>query len=78
VAGGVLTHPIIAAHEERAHPVEAERVRAWRRARLASLGVPEAAALVLAEDPSFNIHELKQLLAKDCPLDTALRILWPA
>ena len=59
------------------HPLEAERVRAWRRARLATLGVPEGAALVLAEDPSFNIKELKQLLANGCPVATALRILWP-
>ncbi len=67
-----------AAQDHRAHPVEAEQVRAWRRARLASLGVSEAAALVLAEDPSFSVHELQRLLAKGCPVDTALRILWPA
>ena len=60
------------------HPSEAERVRAWRRTRLAALGVPEDVALVLAEDPSFSLHELKRLLADGCPLDTALRILWPA
>lgn len=70
--------PIIANHDPRAEPVEAERARAWRRARLAALGVSDATALVLAEDPSFSIHELKQLLAQGCPLDTALRILWPA
>jgi hypothetical protein len=58
-------------------PSEAERVRAWRRARLRALGVPEHVALVLAEDPSFSHHELKQLLVEGCPLGTALRILWP-
>jgi hypothetical protein len=58
-------------------PSEAERVRAWRRARLVALGVPEHVALVLAEDASSH-HELKRLLVQGCPLSTALRILWPA
>jgi hypothetical protein len=58
-------------------PSEAQRVRAWRRASLAALGVPDDVALVLAEDPSFSVHELKRLLAAGCPLGTALRILWP-
>jgi hypothetical protein len=57
---------------------EAERLRAWRRARLAALGVPEDVALFLAQDRSFSLHELKRLLAEGCPLGTALRILWPA
>ena len=57
---------------------EAERLRAWRRARLAALGVPEDVALFLAQDGSFSLHELKRLLAEGCPLGTALRILWPA
>lgn len=60
------------------HPSQAERLRARRRARLAALGVPEDVAPVLAQDPSFSVHELKRLLAHGCPLDTALRILWPA
>jgi hypothetical protein len=59
-------------------PSEDERVQAWRRTRLAELGVPEDVALVLAEEPSFSYHELKRLLAEGCPLDTAVRILWPA
>jgi hypothetical protein len=59
-------------------PSEDERVQAWRRTRLAALGVPEDVALVLAEERSFSHHELKRLLAEGCPLDTALRILWPA
>jgi hypothetical protein len=59
-------------------PSEEERVRAWRRTRLTALGVPEDAALILAEDPSFSHHELKRLLGHGCPLDTALRILRPA
>lgn len=59
-------------------PSEDERVQAWRRTRLAALGVPEDVALVLAEESSFSYHELKRLLAEGCPLGTALRILWPA
>jgi hypothetical protein len=59
-------------------PSEDERVQVWQRTRLAELGVPEDVALVLAEDRSFSHHELKRLLAEGCPLDTALRILWPA
>jgi hypothetical protein len=54
-----------------------EHVQAWRRTRLAALGVPEDVALVLAEERSFSHHELKRLLAEGCPLGTALRILWP-
>jgi hypothetical protein len=53
-------------------------VRAWRRARLTALGVPANVAILLAEDPSFSVDELKRLLADGCPLRTALRILWPA
>jgi hypothetical protein len=45
---------------------------------LVRLGVPEDAALVLSQDPSFSIPELKRLLARGCPVGTALRILWPA
>ena len=64
--------------EDAQPPSEDERVRAWRRTRLTALGVPEEVALVLAEDLSFSHHELKRLLGRGCPLDTALRILQPA
>lgn len=45
---------------------------------LVRLGVAEDAALVLSQDQSFDVDDLKQLLARGCPLRTALRILWPA
>ena len=45
---------------------------------LIRLGVAEYPALILAYDPSFSIDDLRRLLAMGCPLDTALRILWPA
>jgi hypothetical protein len=59
-------------------PSEAERLSALRRTRLTAFGVPEDVALVFAEDPSFSVHELNRLRAHGCPLDTAVRILWPA
>ena len=59
-------------------PSEDELVRAWRRTRLTTLGVPEDVALALAEDQSFSPHDLERLLAQGCPLGTALRILQPA
>jgi hypothetical protein len=45
---------------------------------LTRLGVSEYAALILSHDPAFSIDDLKRLLARGCPLATALRILWPA
>ena len=68
----------VADNDDNRRPSEDERVQAWRRTRLAELGVPEDVALVLAEERSFSHHELKRLLAEGCPLGTALRILWPA
>jgi hypothetical protein len=49
-----------------------------RFSRLTRLGVSEYAALILSHDPAFSIDDLKRLLARGCPLPTALRILWPA
>jgi hypothetical protein len=49
-----------------------------RYAALTRLGVSEHAALMLAYDPAFSIDDLERLRAMGCPLDTALRILWPA
>jgi hypothetical protein len=65
------------ADDDLRHPSEAERLSAWRRTRLVELGVPEDVALVYAED-AFSVHELNRLRAQGCPLNTALRILWPA
>jgi hypothetical protein len=66
------------ADDDLGQPSDAERLSARRRTRLAALGVPEDVALVFAEDPSFTVHDLNRLRAQGCPLDTALRILWPA
>jgi hypothetical protein len=57
---------------------EADRVYSRRHSRLAALGVAGDAAMLLAADTRFSIHELERLLAAGCPLATALRILEPA
>jgi hypothetical protein len=57
---------------------EVEQVYRWRRTRLASLGVTDDAAMILAADGRFSVHEFERLLTAGCPLDTALRILRPA
>lgn len=57
---------------------EVEQVYRWRRTRLDFLGVADDAAMVLAADGRFSVHELDRLLVAGCPLDTALRILRPA
>jgi hypothetical protein len=57
---------------------ESGRVYSWRQSRLAALGIAGDAAMLLAADTRFSIHELERLLAAGCPLDTALRILEPA
>jgi hypothetical protein len=49
----------------------------WRKSRLTSLGVPDTAAELLSIDHRFSVGELERLLAAGCPLDTALRIVWP-
>jgi hypothetical protein len=58
-------------------PDEALAVYLWRKSRLTSLGVPDTAAELLSIDRRFSIGELEHLLAAGCPLDTALRIVWP-
>jgi hypothetical protein len=56
---------------------EAQAVYIWRKRRLTSLGVPDTAAELLSIDRRFGVGELERLLAAGCPLDTALRIVWP-
>ena len=58
-------------------PGEALAVYLWRKSRLRSLGVPDTAAELLSIDRCFSVSELERLLAVGCPLDTALRIVWP-
>jgi hypothetical protein len=65
------------ADDDLRQPSEAERLSAQRRTRLTALGLPEDVALVFAEDPSFSLQDLNRLRAHGCPLDTAVRILWP-
>ena len=57
--------------------LESEQVQAWRHRRLASLGVAQETAVVLAADTRVSVHDLERLLRSGCPLGTALRILQP-
>lgn len=56
---------------------EASLVSNWRRERLVAAGVSQPSAELLSMDHRFSVHELEQLLAAGCPLETALRILEP-
>ena len=50
-------------------------VRAWRREQLVAAGYPAAAAVVLSERDDVDLHLAARLLARGCPVETALRIL---
>jgi len=59
-------------------PVEQERdeVVSWRVERLLAAGYDGEAALVLALDRDVDLHVAVSLLARGCPPDTALQILF--
>ena len=73
---GVVGFPAL--EDDLQRPSEAERVYAWRNARLLALGVAQDTAMLLGAHPTFSVQELEGLLEVGCPLNTALRILWPA
>lgn len=54
---------------------EEERVVAWRIEGLMRAGYDRYAAIELAERPRIDLHVAQDLLAKGCPVETALRIL---
>jgi hypothetical protein len=54
---------------------EAELVRLWRLEELERAGYSTPAALELAERPYVDLHVATKLLARGCPVDTALKIL---
>ncbi len=55
-----------------------EAVVAWRRRQLLSAGFPPDLAGALAEESSFDLHALLQLVERGCPPALAARILAPA
>jgi hypothetical protein len=55
---------------------ESERVTRWRLEQLLRAGYDETAALLLAERRDVDLRLAAGLLARGCPTDTALRILF--
>ena len=55
--------------------IDDREVEDWRIDQLRRAGWPEPQALVLALDPSVDLHLACDLLAKGCPPSLALRIL---
>jgi hypothetical protein len=55
----------------------ANPVREWRRRRLLALGLAEAAARRLAEDPRVDLHAILDLVDRGCPPELAVRIVAP-
>jgi hypothetical protein len=56
-----------------------DEVLSYRRSRLVALGVMEEIADLLAADPTVSIQEMERLVKRlGCPVETALRIVWPA
>ena len=60
-----------------AHP-RTEEVVAWRRRQLLAAGFPGGLAGTLADESSFDLHALLQLVDRGCPPVLAARILAPA
>jgi hypothetical protein len=58
-------------------PEEAERLVAWRVARLRDAGCSATLAYALARDRRYDLHELLELIDRGCPAELAARILAP-
>jgi hypothetical protein len=56
---------------------DADRVVAWRIARLRSAGCSATLAYSLARDARYDLHELLELIDRGCPAKLAARILAP-
>jgi len=52
-------------------------VIAWRRRRLAELGLPAELAQRIAADCAYDLHALLELIDRGCPADLAVRIVAP-
>ena len=55
---------------------ERDTVERWRIRTLIAAGYPREEALLLALEPDVDLHVAAGLLARGCPLDVALRILF--
>jgi hypothetical protein len=58
-------------------PSEEDRVHDHRERRFVALGVSEELAPVLAASRTVSAHDLARLIEKGCPVETAVRIVWP-
>jgi hypothetical protein len=67
--------------EIRPRPAAAEMAQArrfvWRIERLLKAGFEAQTALTIARDERYDLHELLELVAADCPPYLAARILAP-
>jgi hypothetical protein len=52
-------------------------IRIWRETVLIQAGFEAGLARRLAADPGYDLHELLNLVDRDCPPDLAARILAP-
>jgi hypothetical protein len=52
-------------------------VVAWRIERLRAAGCPARLADAIAHDGRYDLHELLELIDRDCPAELAARILAP-
>jgi hypothetical protein len=55
--------------------IDDRQVEDWRFEQLRRAGWPDQQALLLALDPSVDLHQACDLLARGCPPTLALRIL---
>ena len=55
----------------------ASEIVSWRRRQLAAAGFPEALARRLADDATYDLHALIELVERGCPPELAVRILAP-
>jgi hypothetical protein len=49
----------------------------WRREHLTGCGFPLRLAVMIAADPSYDLHALIELVERGCDPDLAVRILAP-
>ena len=55
----------------------APEIVSWRRRQLVEAGFSEGLARRLADDRSYDLHALIELVERGCPPATAVRILAP-
>jgi hypothetical protein len=57
--------------------LDPDSIIAWRADRLARTGLAPEVALRVAADPSYDLHELFELVDRGCPPALAVRIIAP-